>query len=137
MTGGPVLDCSITAAWALADEHSTYADSVLSRVAETGAVAPSLWWAELHSVLLVAERRGRIQLDQVTVALQNIRALDVRLDHTPESSSVLRLARGHGLTAYDAFYLELAIRQWRPLATLDSELAAAAAREGLPALSSG
>lgn len=134
---GPVLDCSITAAWALEDEHSTYADVVLSGVARTGAVAPAIWWAELHSVLLVAERRGRLRPDDVTSALHNIRALDVRLDHSPESASVLRLAREHRLSAYDAFYLELAIRQGRPLATLDGELADAAAREGLPALSSG
>ncbi|MCY3729311.1 MAG: type II toxin-antitoxin system VapC family toxin [Nitrospira sp.] len=49
----------------------------------------------------------------------------------PDSTSILRLARTHGLTAYDAMYLELSIRQQRPLATLDRRLSVAAQSEGV------
>ena len=43
----------------------------------------------------------------------------------------LALARGHKLSAYDAAYLELAIRRRLPLATLDDPLKAAAAAVGV------
>ena len=42
------------------------------------------------------------------------------------------LAERHGLSSYDAIYLELAKRHTAPLATLDKTLARAAADEGLP-----
>ena len=64
-------------------------------------------------------------------AVQALDALGIRLDHAPDNTSVLQLARTHSLTAYDAMYLELAIRQQRPLATLDRTLSAAAQAEGI------
>lgn len=51
------------------------------------------------------------------------------------STIILTLAEHHGLTAYDAAYLALALEQQSPLATLDRRLAEAAAREGVPLLS--
>jgi predicted nucleic acid-binding protein len=44
---------------------------------------------------------------------------------------VLALARCHGLSAYDAAYLELAMRLAIPLATLDAKLEAAARTAGV------
>jgi predicted nucleic acid-binding protein len=43
----------------------------------------------------------------------------------------LKLARREGLAAYDAAYLELALRLKLPLATLDNRLAEAAIRCGV------
>ena len=48
--------------------------------------------------------------------------------------TTVRLAERHGLTAYDAAYLELALRQVLPLATLDRELRAAASSDGVQLL---
>ena len=45
-------------------------------------------------------------------------------------SAVLALARSHSLTAYDAMYLELALRRGAPLATFDSQLATATHNAG-------
>jgi predicted nucleic acid-binding protein len=42
----------------------------------------------------------------------------------------LALARAHRLTAYDATYLELALRRGAPLATFDQKLAEAARKAG-------
>lgn len=44
---------------------------------------------------------------------------------------VQRLGRSHGLSIYDAAYLELALRRRLPLATFDKALRKAAAAEGL------
>jgi predicted nucleic acid-binding protein len=48
--------------------------------------------------------------------------------------TVLALATAEGLTAYDATYLELAIRRGAPLATTDTALRRAATRYGLTVL---
>ena len=127
----PVLDSSVTMAWVLRDEQSTQADAALEQVAEIGGIAPALWWVEVRNVLVIAERRGRLTQEDTAAAVQAIDALCIHLDHAPDNASLLQLARTHGLSAYDALYLELAIRQQRPLATLDRKLSAAAQAEGI------
>ena len=86
---------------------------------------PWLWWAEIRNVFIVAERHGRMKATETTAALAELQALGIRLDHAPDSATTQRLARTHRLTMYDALYLELAIREGRPLATLDRRLAMA------------
>jgi predicted nucleic acid-binding protein len=126
-----VLDSSVTIAWVLRDEQSSHADAVLEQVTELGGVAPALWWVEVRNVLVIAERKGRLARQDTATAVQAIDALGIQLDHAPDNTSLFRLARVHGLTAYDAMYLELAVRQQRPLATLDRRLDAAARAEGI------
>ena len=130
----PVLDCSIAVAWVLKDERSGAADSVFDRVVETGVVAPWLWWIEIRNALVVSERRGRTTADDTAEALAALDRLGIRLDAAPEGTDVLRLARRHGISAYDAIYLELALREQRPLATLDRRLARAARASGVEVL---
>jgi len=128
----PVLDSSVTLAWVLRDEQSARADAALEQVAKIGGIAPALWWAEVRNVLVIAERRGRLTPEDTAVAVQALDALGIYLDHAPDNASLFRLARTHGLSAYDALYLELSVRQQRPLATLDRKLRAAAQAEGIP-----
>ena len=96
-----------------------------------GGVVPALWWVEVRNALVIAERKGRLTQEDTAAAVQAIDALGIHLDQAPDGTSILRLARTHGLTAYDALYLELSIRQQRPLATLDRRLGAAAQSEGV------
>lgn len=44
------------------------------------------------------------------------------------------ISRAHGLSVYDALYLETAIRHGVPFATLDRDLRAAAQATGVPVL---
>ena len=127
----PVVDCSVAMAWVLGDESSALAESALEQVTAHGAVAPALWWVEVRNLLLTAERRGRLTPKDTSLALAAFEALGIRLDHAPDGGALLGLARTHGLTSYDAMYLELSIRQQRPLATLDPKLNIAAQAEGL------
>ena len=55
-----VIDSSITLAWFFADERTAAADAVLTQVAESGALAPSLWRLEVANALQMAVRRNRI-----------------------------------------------------------------------------
>ncbi|MEZ5537197.1 MAG: type II toxin-antitoxin system VapC family toxin [Thiolinea sp.] len=132
-----ILDCSIAAAWCFEDEASEATDDLLERVRDYGAVVPSLWLLEITNILLQAERRGRIAAGDVTTRLELLRILPVSVEHSTQAevfNSVVTLARVEGLTSYDAAYLELAIRQGLPLATLDRKLAQAAENSNVEVL---
>ncbi|MDZ5645967.1 type II toxin-antitoxin system VapC family toxin [Nitrospirillum sp. BR 11828] len=127
-----VVDVSVAACWLMPDEDSNAATVAFERLTTDPAVVPSLWWFEIRNMLLVNERRRRLDETQTTRALALLAQLPFRIDTSPDSTSVMRLARQHRLTAYDAAYLELAQRLVLPLATLDDALASAARREGVP-----
>ena len=125
-----VLDTSISACWAFQDEQDPRADAAFVRIKSEEAVVPSLWWFEIRNILVVNERRKRITESDTGVFLRDLAGLRIRVDREPEENVVLRLARTHHLSVYDASYLELALREAIPLATLDAELTAAARAEG-------
>ena len=126
-----VLDASVTAAWCLRDETAREADAALDRLLDDEAVAPSLWWFEVRNILVVSERRGRIEPADTDTFLSDLALLPIRIEGVPNARQVVALARKHGLTAYDAAYLELAVRLGAPISTLDQALAGAARAEGL------
>ena len=131
-----VIDPSVALAWLLPDETNARAEAVRIAV-ENGddAWIPTHWWLEIGNGLLMAERRGRITAEQVAQALSLVNALPLEEDEeTAEQIAVrtLTLARKHGLTVYDAAYLELAQRRGATLATFDGQLLKAAKKEKLP-----
>jgi len=101
-------------------------------LAERGAVVPSLWWFEIRNVLLVAERRQRLTGAESDEFLAELARLPIEIDREPVSAEVLALGRRFKLSAYDAAYLELALRRQATLATFDAALAAAARRLKVP-----
>lgn len=132
-----VLDASISAAWVLEDEQSDLADEVIDSLAIKIAVVPHLWALEMGNILLVAERRGRIDAEKRVLMLQAIQDLGVSEEPQPQSITfgvLQELAVRHRLSAYDAAYLELAVRLKLPLATLDEALRRAAVLENVELL---
>src|SRR5882724_10903442 len=121
-----VLDTSIPVCWAFQDEQDPRADAAYVRIKTEEAVVPSLWWFEIRNILVVNERRKRITESDTSSFLRELARLRIRIDREPEESVVLTIARNHRLSVYDASYLELALRQAIPMATLDDDLAAAA-----------
>jgi len=129
-----VLDASTALAWCFDDEATAPAASTLERLRDAEAVVPPLWLLELANGLVVAERRGRLTRAESTRFLGLVRELPIRIDQTATldlASSVMDLARDYELSAYDAAYLELALRLGQPLATLDGRLRSAADRVGV------
>jgi predicted nucleic acid-binding protein len=126
-----VLDASVAVAWAFADEEHPVADAALALIRNDEGCVPSLWWFEIRNVLIVNERRGRLRETDTALFLRNLARLPIVVDRAPEEAAVLTLARRHGLTVYDASYLELAQRHAAPLATLDVALTQAAQRENI------
>ncbi len=123
-----VVDASALAGLVLPDEAATGLALALQRMEP---IAPQLLWAEMRNLLLMAERRGRIGAGTAAAALAIMEGLAIELDSRPSSERVLDLARRHGLTAYDAIYLELALRRQAALASADTALIRAARAEGV------
>jgi predicted nucleic acid-binding protein len=136
-TEGFVLDNSIVMAWSFEDEVNEYADAVLERLADSRAIVPVLWPLELANALLMSERRKRSTEAETIMWTGMLASLPIAVDGETNShawSDTLNLARGHNLSAYDAAYLELAIRQCLPLATIDGKLRTAAEAVGVTLL---
>ncbi|HWE84716.1 MAG TPA: type II toxin-antitoxin system VapC family toxin [Terracidiphilus sp.] len=129
------LDASVVVAWALQDKRSDAAENLLLSVRRQGGVSPALLWFEIRNALIVAERRGRILAADTDRFLDDLEKLAIEIDFRCDSRNTLRLARIHNLAAYDAAYLEVAMRRQFPLATIDQKLAQAAKAEGVNVVS--
>jgi predicted nucleic acid-binding protein len=129
-----VLDGSVTLAWCFPDEKAPYPQAVLDSLAHARAVVPSLWPLEVANAWLVGERRNRCTQADTTHWTGFLTPLPISVDDETTARAwgdILSLARTHRLSAYDAAYLELALRRGLPLATLDGPLKAAAAATGV------
>lgn len=129
-----MLDSSVTLAWVHGDERSASIEAVFDRVADHGAMVPRLWHLEVANSLTVAVRRGRMSADERAEAIADLADLDIVVDDETEQhawKATMQLADRHGLSVYDAAYLELAQRKRMPLATLDKALMRAALAAGV------
>jgi predicted nucleic acid-binding protein len=129
------VDVSAILSLCFDDEDSVYGRRVLETVAAgASVVVPAIWPIELANGLLSAERKKRLD----HVGLVSFRALLGGLAISVDEPSLARtlgvilpLARKHRLTAYDAAYMELALREQCPIASLDRELVAACLATGM------
>jgi predicted nucleic acid-binding protein len=106
----------------------------LDQVVEKGVIVPSLWSLEIGNVLLIAERKKRITLEQRQKALHILTELPIVIDIMTANHAwleTMELAERHNLTLYDASYLELSLRRSLPLATFDKSLKKAAELSGV------
>lgn len=127
-----VVDASMTLGWIFEDEEDEYAEEVLRKF--QGGRVPALWPLEVVNGLLVAHRRKRLNPAQLKAGFNDLGQFPIMVEAPPAAAiqrGVLELAMKHNLSAYDAAYLELAIRDSLPLATLDAKLQAACKKAGV------
>ncbi len=121
-----VVDASVVLTWCFPDENSPLAQRV-AQIFKNGdsAIAPSFWPHEVLNALLVGEKRKRISRDLIRIFLNGLATLPIVLQELPADAvfdRIQSLSREHGLTPYDAAYLDLAKTNGLPLATLDQDL---------------
>jgi len=137
-----VVDASVAINWVFADEDSRRSGPWLGRLAIDDALVPPHFFLETGNAFVLAARRGRMSKEQLRSAGRLLDGLDLTIDALSLDEAGLHAAIGvsvelairHGLTVYEAAYLELAIRRGLPLATLDEALAAAAPATGVELL---
>ena len=131
---GIVVDASVALAWCFPDEASEYADGVLVALEGRTVIVPAIWALEITNALLVGERRKRVRQPDIRRFVELLRGLTIT-EHSQTIAdtviNVLPLAREYGLSAYDAAYLDVAVRQGAPLATLDNALREAGRSVGI------
>ncbi|MFN0165330.1 MAG: type II toxin-antitoxin system VapC family toxin [Bryobacteraceae bacterium] len=123
-----VVDASMTLSWRFVDKATPYSRAVLAALQTTYAVVPAVWPFEIANGLAIAERRNRINQDQIAEFLETLRRLPIQVERREavwRCQAILRLAREHQVTACDAAYRNLAKRQQLSSATLDHDLQAA------------
>lgn len=133
-----VLDNSVAMRWLFGDgsaDDQAYASHVLDLMAQEGAeaVVPSLWGLEAGNVVARAETKGLISEARSAEFLGLLQDMAIAVDDETARHALgdtLQLARRFKLSTYDAAYLELALREGLPLATLDADLRQALARTG-------
>jgi len=132
-----VLDNSVAMRWVLQTEKKSdqaYAENVLKSLLEANALVPNLWHLEATNVLLGAEKRSELCIGEVEGFISQLEGLPISVDPLTSNQSfthILSLSRAYNLSSYDAAYLELAIRESIPLASLDKYLLKAAKKAGI------
>lgn len=127
-----VIDASVASTWCFKDELTDYTDAVLDAVSGSViAIAPRLLLYEVHNTTLMGLRRQRIDKADADAFLQLFSSLPIQITDPPSYSAIFALAQRHGLTVYDAAYLDLAMREGLPIASLDKNLVRAAGDAGL------
>lgn len=129
-----VVDASVALAWCFADEASELADRILDQLEHDEALTAAIWPLEVANGLRTAERRGRLDLADLSRVRELLVSLPVQVEGVPLDAAlgeVTELARQLDLTAYDAAYLALAARRGLALATVDDRLRRACERAGV------
>ena len=132
-----VVDNSVVMTWCFQDEVNHYADAVLDSLTEFVAIVPAIWPLEVVNVLLVAERKQRLQEADSVRLITLLSQLPILVDRSwPERlmKDFLTIGRAYNLSSYDTAYLELAMRQGLPMATLDRRMIEAARQIDIPIL---
>lgn len=132
-----VLDNSITMRWLFGDgspSDQAYAKYVLNAIEHQKAIVPGIWSLEVANVIARAENKYGLTEARCLEFVHVLHKMQIQVDTKTADyamGDILQLARRYKLSAYDAAYLELALREGLPLATLDQELEKAAQKAGV------
>lgn len=132
-----VLDNSVTMRWFFGDgkpQQLAYASNVLEAMKKASAIVPVTWGLEVANVIARAEAKGLVTEARSGAFLEILEGIEIEEDVATFAhalSDTHQLARRYKLSAYDASYLELALRLGTPLATLDEDLQRAVKKAGV------
>jgi len=123
--------------WCIKDEITPATESLLKDLRSNVALVPAWWYVEIANVLAPTELMGRLSNNDLEDFLAVLDKVQVEVDNEAPQRAFTHLpplCRTHGLTSYDAIYLEPAVRRKLPLATLDQPLRKAAKKLGVKLL---
>ena len=126
---GIVIDAAVALAWVFPDKHSAAADTILESLDYETVVVPGNWSVEVADALAAGVQTGSITEVAAQRFVTLLETLDV-VEYACEPAAALgrriALCREHRLSAHDAAYLDIAMREDLPLATFENSLRRAA-----------
>jgi predicted nucleic acid-binding protein len=132
-----VLDCSVTMTWCFTEEATKDTLGIRDSLLHSQCYVPSIWSLEVNNVLWVATRNKKISELQAKRFKYLLKALPIHVDHQASdlmNDVIFELSKNFSISCYDAAYLELALRENLPLASLDKTLNKAAKAAGVTLL---
>ena len=118
-----IVDNSVVMAWLYPGQATAYTERLLERSGSSTLHASFIWPAEFANAASVMVKRGILTDELGAEMIRMVDAFDLVVDRTPaDLRQIYQISRSYGLSAYDASYLELAIRLKLPLATRDAAL---------------
>jgi predicted nucleic acid-binding protein len=134
---GFVFDASAFGPLIVPDEAADIIPGMLDLLNGQGAIVPQHWRLEIANLMRMAVRRKRLKEDEIPSLVNMLSDLAIEVDTATVNQAwgqTLKLATLYDLTAYDAAYLELAMRRGCTLVTNDNALKRAAQRAGVATL---
>jgi predicted nucleic acid-binding protein len=128
-----VIDASVASSWCFDDEASLSREEVGLLFDTFACHVPAIFRVEVANAINVGVRRGRLTEARAMETLEHVQCLVWHVD-PPDADAMVAsfaIARRHGLTMYDATYVELARRLGIPLASNDRDVRRSAAVEGV------
>jgi len=121
-----VIDASMAISWLMEDEKTPAGNQILAELTTLKPISTALLWHETRNILVLNEKRGRLDQGDALCLLQSLQAIGIEKREDSADDLICTLAFQHNLTAYDAAYLALALEHDAILATNDKQLARAA-----------
>lgn len=122
-----VVDNSVAIAWAYPKQRDAYAERLLKQLYDVRFHVPSLWPMEFVNATCMLVNRGQMSTEMGAEMIGLGASFGFSVDGNPvDMAALFEISQRFQLTAYDAAYLELAIRLNAPLATRDGALTKAA-----------
>jgi predicted nucleic acid-binding protein len=132
-----VVDCSFCAALFLPHEKSGTVKDLFVKIGDDDVYVPVQFWEEMTELLLAAMRRGRLKhadAMEINRLFSMFHFSTVSSYGDEYTNQILELAGLYNLSAVEAAYLELAIRNKASLGTLNGKLKAACQKAGIKTL---
>ena len=121
-----VVDNSVAGVWLYPGQATAYTERLLEGLVESTVHTAFIWPAEFANAASAMVKRDILTDDRGSEIVRIAETFGFVVDRTPaDLSRLYRISRRHGLSVYDAAYLELAMRLEMPLATRDPALATA------------
>jgi predicted nucleic acid-binding protein len=121
-----VVDNSVAIAWTYPKQSTEYTEHLLDSASHGLLHTAFIWPAEFANAAHTLVNRGllteRLGLEMIAMSHD----FGFIVDKAPDPADLYSVSRKYALTAYDAAYLELAMRLNLPLATRDAQLIEAA-----------
>jgi predicted nucleic acid-binding protein len=118
-----IVDAGVAVAWFVRNQASTYTDRIRRQARKERLHVPAVWPLEFANALWQLQRRKLLSGRQVDTIVDLAEPLEIVVHaETPPPRRLVEIARDHDLSAYDASYLDLALRLRYPVACRDGPL---------------